>query len=153
MPYKRTKDKANLVVQWKLKSSRKPFYFHVFLWKTQEAFDKNTLDNNPGEALGCANLAPDIICFNTVTKEETQIIRPKLGEIHFIKGKWNMEIVAHELMHAIIHRIRLMAKPTFEEIANQEGDSEEEICWEFGWWVDQIYRLLWDTDPFKKVRK
>ena len=149
MPIKRIKDESNLIAKWKLKSTHKPYYFHVFLWENQESFDQNTLDNIPGQSMGCANLSPDIICTNLETGEEKQIIRPKMGEVHFIKGKWNLEIVAHELMHAIIHRIRRIADPDFNKIVNQDDDSEEEICWEFGKWVDTIYRLLWEEDNLK----
>lgn len=146
MAYKRIKDESNLIAKWKLKSTGK-FYFHVFLWADQESFDKNTNGNKPYMSAGCVNLAPTII---EITKNsEREFVRPKLGEIHFIKNKWNIEIVAHELCHALIHRIR-MIKPTVKQIIEQEGDSEEMICYEFGEWVNAIYNLLWNENPNKK---
>jgi hypothetical protein len=143
MAYNRIKDESNLIAKWKLKSKGK-FYFHVFLWADQESFDQNTLDNTIGQSAGCCNLAPTIIkIFEDGSEEE--IIWPKLGEIHFIKGKWSLEIVAHELCHALIQRIRMIL-PTANDIIEQIGDSEETICYEFGEWIEQIYCLLWKVD-------
>lgn len=146
MAYKRLKDETGLVCQWTMKAGKR-FYFHIYLWKDQQSFDKNTCDNNIGESAGCVNLSPTII---EITKNsEREIIRPKLGEVHFIKDRWNLEIVAHELCHALIHRIRMIS-PKANQIVEQEGDSEETICYEFGEWVDKIYRNLWEKNPSKK---
>lgn len=56
--YKRKKDKTNLIAEWEIKIGAGKHYFDVFLWRDQESFDKNTLDNNPGESAGCVNCAP-----------------------------------------------------------------------------------------------
>ena len=147
MPIKRFKNEADLIAKYKLKAGNK-YYFHVFLWGSQKSFDENTLDNKPGTSSGCVNLAPTII--ETSKNSEREIIRPKLGEIHFIKEKWTTEIVAHELCHALIHRLR-MIKPKAEDVIAQEEDFEELVCWEFGRWMDQVYRLLWEDDPPQKL--
>ena len=94
MPYKYRKDESNLVDKWLIKADKK-HYFHVFLWDSQESFDKNTVDNIPFESSGCANLAPSIIEIGKGFERE--IVRPKLGEVHFVKDKWTLEIVIHEL--------------------------------------------------------
>jgi len=146
MPYKLRKDGAKLLAKWKLKAGKK-HYFHVLLWEDQESFDQNTIDNIPHESSGCINLAPTIIKFSDGNEEE--IIKPKLGEVHFIKNKWTMEIVAHELCHALIHRIRMIL-PSANEIMEQDDDSEEIICYEFGRWAEQIYRSLWEVNPYGK---
>jgi len=143
MPIKRIKDTSNLISQYKLKAGKR-HYFHVFLWATQEDFDKNTLDNISYESSGCVNFAPSII--ECSSEGEREIVRPKLGEIHFIKKKWTIEVVAHELCHALIHRLRVI-EPKAQDVVDQENESEELICYEFGAWVDQIYRLLWKDDP------
>lgn len=149
MPYKKFKDESKLIAKWKLNSKRKPHYFHMFLWEDQESFKKNSLDStsDDGEVIGCANLAPT---FMKVSKdgEEAEFVYPKLGEVHFVKGTWNMEIVAHELMHAMLHRIRGVGSPSFADLHTQDG--EEEICYEFGKWVSTIYDLLWEVDPSAK---
>jgi len=140
MPYKRIKDESNLIAKRKLMAGKK-YYFHVFLWADQESFDANTLDNSPKQSSGCVNLAPSII--EVSESGEREIIRPKLGEVHFIQDKWDLEIVAHELCHALIQRIRMIS-PSAVQIVEQEGNAEEDICYEFGRWIDQIYRLLWE---------
>lgn len=140
MAYKRIKDESGLIGKWILKSSIKPYYFHVFLWDNQNSFDRNTMDNIPNRSSGCVNLSSYIIY-------PERKIKPKLGEIHFIKDKWNMEIVAHELQHALIHRIRALEAPAFSEIIDQCGSSEEDICYEFGEWVNKVYSLLWEFNP------
>jgi len=141
--YKHRKDESNLIAKWKLKAGKK-HYFHVFLWADQQSFDENTLGNKPGQSRGCVNLAPSIISFKN--EVEREIIRPKLGEVHFIKDKWDLEVVAHELCHALIQRIR-MINPSAKQIVNQDEDNEEDICYEFGAWVDEIYHLLWSENP------
>lgn len=148
MSIKRIKDETKLIVKWKLKTG-KSYYFHVFLWEDQDSFDANTCDNKPNEAAACVNLAPTVI--EVFAKEENDkiIIRPKLGEIHFIKDKWNMEVVAHELCHAFIHRIRQLNNKG-QDVIEQIENVEESVCYEFGQWAHTIYNLLWKENPSKK---
>jgi hypothetical protein len=148
MAYKRLKDESKTVGKWKLKAGKK-HYFHVFLWEDPESFAQNTTDTDKKTG-GCVNLVPSIIEIEGDSKKE--IVRPKLGEVHFIKDRWDMEIVAHELCHALIHRIR-MIRPDATQVVEQEGDSEETICYEFGKWVDQIYRVLWEVTQTGSGRK
>jgi hypothetical protein len=143
---KRIKDKSKCLAQWTLKVGRR-HYFHVFLWDSQESFDQNTLDNEPGQVLGCVNYCPYTI--EIEKKREKKIIMPKLGEIHFIKDIWTLEIVAHELCHALLHRLDYL-EPSIDEIFSEEGNSEESICLEFGQWMDEIYRHLWQKNPYGK---
>lgn len=151
MPYKRFKDESDLIAKFKINAER-GYYFHVFLWASQNSFDVNTCNNAPGEAAGCCNLAPSILMIGS-DGSEVEIIRKKLGEVHFIKGKWTLEIVAHELCHALIQRLR-MIEPSAEKVIEQTGDSEEIICYEFGRWVDSVYRLLWKHDaPNQKLKQ
>lgn len=145
MPIKRFKDESKCLAKWKMKAGKR-HYFHVFLWESKQAFDENTCDNEPGEALGCCNNAPSIIEIGS-DGSEREIIRPKLGEVHFIKDTWNMEIVAHELFHAIIQQIRMIG-PKADDIVEQIGDSEEDICYTFGRWMHEIYSLLWEVNPY-----
>ena len=66
---------------------------------------KQTLTNLHPPCIACVNLADTFIeVFPDGTEKEK--IFPKLGEIHFLKDNWNMEVVAHESQHAILHRSR-----------------------------------------------
>jgi hypothetical protein len=145
MAIKRIKDESQLIAKWKLKTGKR-HYFHVFLWKNKKAFIQNTLDNENKCSIACVNLAPTIYEISQIY--ERKIIRPKLGEIHFIKDKWGLEIVAHELCHALMHRVRQL-KPNFKHIIEQVNGAEETICYEYGQWVEDIYRFLWETNPPK----
>ena len=149
MPYKRIKDETNLLAKWKMKADGR-HYFHVFLWKTQKSFIANACDVDT-TTLGCANLACTMIRVHEDGTEDI-VIRPKLGEVHFIKDQWDLEIVAHELCHALIHRIRQI-KPSFKNIIDQDGRSEEDICYNFGAWVNEIYNHLWKVNPNKKWKR
>lgn len=146
--YKLRKDKTKLIMQWKLKAGKK-HYFHVFLWEDQESFDQNVLGTEKNECIGCCNLAPTIISFKD---NKEAIIRPKLGEIHFIKDEWNLEIVAHELCHGLIQRLR-MIEPRVSDVVEQIDESEEIICHEFGKWVYKVYNSLWESNPNLKWSK
>jgi len=139
---KRIKDESKLVAKWRL-SVGKRHYFHVFLWDGRDSFEENTLGNEVGDSFGCVNLCPTV--YNVKDGDFALVDRPKLGEIHFIKGMWTLEIVAHELCHALIQRLR-MIPPTPEQVIEQEGDSEEDVCYWFGEVVDFIYRALWEAD-------
>lgn len=78
---------------------------------------------------------------------------PKMGEIHFIAGQWDTEVVAHELQHAILHRLRVLC-PSYRAILERdEIEEEEEVCYEFGRWFSNLYRWLWDIDPSSKWRR
>jgi len=150
MSIKRIKDESKLIAKYKIKAGKR-YYFHVFLWDSQESFDENTVGNIKGQSAGCVNLSPWYYKISKSGTEEKRV-QPKLGEVHFISGKWTTEIVAHELCHALIHRLRTI-NPTANDVLWQEKDSEETICYEFGGWMEQIYRLLWEDDPKKEIRK
>jgi hypothetical protein len=150
MSIKVKKDKTKLLAKTRLKAGEKN-YFDVFIWKDHDSFNFNTLTTtNLQNTIGSTNLSPTII---EVTKNtERTIIRPKLGEIHFIKDNWNLNVVAHELCHALIHRIRQIP-PKASKIINQSGNAEELICYEFGKWVEDIYRFMWKVNPPQRIKK
>jgi len=146
MPYKRYKNTDKLIAKWKIRATCKQYY-DVFLWEDQKSFDENTNDNEPEEAAGCVNYAPTMLLVSqdgTITKK---CFPKKIGEVHFIKDKWNTEIVAHELCHALIGRFRMNKSPKLCDMVMQTDEAEEEICYEFGRWFDQVYRRLWKENP------
>jgi len=142
---KRFKDETKLVAKWTAKI-KGGYYFHVFLWQDQDSFDENTYNKIPNSCVGCVDFVPMVLFINEGT--EIRIVKPKLGEVHFIRGKWNTEIVAHELCHVLIDRLR-MVEPSVEKVIDQEDDCEEDVCYWFGRLFNDIYRLLWETDPPK----
>ena len=123
MTCKRNKDTSGLIAKWRLNSKQR-HYYDVFLWKDQSCFDQNTNDNEANIAAACVNFMPTKLLISE-SGEIKKITKPKkLGEIHFLKDKWNMEIVAHELCHALLMRIRGVPKPKICDLLRQVGTSE-----------------------------
>lgn len=60
---------------------------------------------------------------------------------------WTMEIVAHELCHALIHKLRTSGSLLQMVLEQNPMDAEEAICHEFGWWMEQAWRWLWKVNP------
>lgn len=153
MGYKKIKNKTDLIEYWKF-NINKQYYFHIYLWKNITAYYSNTphtiypiiTKEKISHSLACM-LPCTCSSFNNKT-----IIPNKLGEIHFIKNKWNIEIIAHELQHAIIHKIRLLP-PYFEDILLQKDNAEEYICYLFGYMMSSIYTKLYAINPIKNINK
>lgn len=139
MPICRVKDFSGLVARAIMRSRQKPHYWHIFLWRDKKSFIANTKQTDE-HTVACH------CCASILVDPESGEILPskKLGEVHFLAGKWNMEIVSHELQHAIVHRMRCLC-PSFNKI-DLDINAEEEICYEFGEWLSNTYRWLWEQD-------
>lgn len=163
MPIRRVKNRRRLKASVRLRSYLRPYYLNIYLWKDGKSLVDNTDINGLGEygyteiedaTLGC-------FCSNRYFKNpDTKKLRvkPLLGEIHLISKEWTTEIVAHELQHAILHRMRVL-KPHAREVIKQarskywKGNSEEDICYDFGKWFDELYSWLWKNDSYGKHAK
>ena len=150
MPVKRIKNVDKCVAQWKLKADEKPYYWHVYLWEDQASFMNNTGPDVGSKLLndhmptGCHCAVPTLI-----DQDTGQLVPdPKIGEIHFIKGKWDMEVVAHELLHAMFHKLNTLC--ICPKAISEDMDRQEPVCYEFGAWMDILYRKLWEADPNPK---
>lgn len=160
MPIKRKKNKAVIKASIKLKSHWKPHYISVYLWNDSLSYSKhqhgsslNVIKKVDAE-LGC-------FCSNKYFQDEqTKRLRvnPLLGEIHLMLKKWTTEIVAHELQHAILHRMRVLP-PFSREVMKQvkskiwNGHAEEDVCYDFGKWFEELYRWLWKVDAYGEHTK
>jgi len=141
MPIRRVKDLSGLVAQAKM-HSQGGHYWHVYLWRDREAFMAGTIGNDE-KTDGCHCSRPIL-----VDPESGEMLPdPKMGEVHFIARTWDMEVVAHELQHAMLHRLRALC-PSYKAILERdEIEAEEVICYEFGRWFHGIYKWLWEVDP------
>ena len=76
-----------------------------------------------------------------------------IGEIHFIKDRWDEEIVAHELAHAQFQYIRKQVedfvRPLYQ-FYTEWMEWEEELCYPFGQWHKWTWRWLWKKNPNPK---
>lgn len=148
MACKRSKDFSGLVAQAIMRSSQKPHYWHVYLWHDRDALIANTIGMDD-KTDGCHCSVPILVD----PESGEPLPGAKMGEIHFIARRWDMEVVAHELQHAIIHRLKFLC-PSYQSILDRdEIEAEEEVCYEFGRWFAHIYRWLWSIDPSPKWRR
>lgn len=133
MPVKRIKDLSKCIAQFKLKCSESPFYWHVYLWQDQQSLIENTGEDVQPKIVPGNNCQAAHCPVPTLVDPETDqlVPGPKLGEIHFIQGVWTLEIVAHELLHAMFHRIRTLKSPCVDRLF-LEMEVEELVCYEFG---------------------
>lgn len=114
-------------------------HWKVFLWPSREMFQGKMTDGALADGLHCAH--PYFKHMITRKRRPMRVV----GSIHFVRGKWDMEVVSHECLHAIAHYIRATgAKPIGHWSDNME--KEEAVCYPFGKLVDEIYRKLWELD-------
>ena len=145
MAVKRKKCEDKLMAKYKMPFTESKRFYTVFLWEDQQSFDENTMDNCPGEAAACVNHI-DIGAMVNTKGGKVKLLPPrKLGEIHFIKDKWNIEIIAHETMHVFLNRMRVLSPKLCDIMRNI--DDEEFVCFEFGQWVQEIHRILSEENP------
>ena len=132
----------------KLKCKQRPYYFNIYLWDTHKEFQYKT--HYRENTLGCCKFTPIL---EDLHEDKRHPWKPKLGDIHLIKDKWSLEIVSHELCHALLLRLDIL-KPRFNEaIPTDNAELYESICYEFGIWVETVYGWLWQINPSKKWRK
>lgn len=133
------------VAKGRLDSSEEPFHYLTFLWATQDDYER---------AAGAERGNTRAMCItDTWLCERTgeAIVRPKLGEIHFVKGSWSVGTIAHEVTHALLHRLRYLAvKPetVIPELSDDYLSANEEIlAYEAGNWVESLHAWLSRHDP------
>jgi len=116
----------------------------------------NTIGMNEGETMACCVPAKWITDFRSGQNN----VMPMLGEFHFVKDDWSMLIVAHEVQHAIVHRMRVLTPFAWEAMAQDKISGggyrgaltyEELLCYEAGRWVNDLYVWLWDFNPHGKL--
>lgn len=135
------KDRSKIVAQMRLASARKPYYYQVYLWDDiQDLKDYFEVDD---ETLAMTCFEPWYIDDAT----GSVYINPKLGEIHYARDNWNVNVIAHEVQHAVIHRMRLIWPPAHLILLDEYADAEEEIAYETGNWVERVHGFLWQHDP------
>lgn len=143
-----------------------PYYVRCYLWGTEDAM--NAATGGTGDALAlfvCTGVAE---CVETARWSP---MRPLLGEVHFFRGAWTEEVVAHEIQHALNHRLRVL--PCGDEeppdvphgtgwrqvMLNEMDDrrnyfardgAEEEHCHLAGRWFAAVYGWLWEHDAHGK---
>jgi len=120
------------------------FLWHVYLWDANEyMWDFLGLPTERRTSDGYHKPQPYRI--DPVTGQHNPA--PHLGDIHFVRGKWDLEVVTHECLHAIAHYTASRGLVPLGSLDSDMTKDEEPKCYLMGRLVDQIYRELWVADP------
>ena len=156
------KNRARLVASGKLRVEYRcanvRHYFHLYLWPGREEMLASGLPRERDFKL----YDLEVYSFSDNTKacvpitastwdmeedgSETKRSRRKLGEMHFVVGDWDLEVVAHECGHVLAEVLRSVS-PSAEDVVGQVGEAEEQMAYRLGAWVHNVYSWLWDQDP------
>lgn len=140
---KRNKDLTNCLSQQKFPIFRWASRFYKgFLWRDHDSMINNViLDDGGSDCRAVCTHASYVMMF---PEDGPNIIKaPRyLGELHFVKRDWNLEVVSHECTHALLNICRAMNIHPFLEI-----HYEEQAAYKLGVLVDNVYTWLWSIDP------
>ena len=141
-----TSKRPKPIAETVLRSSAKPYYLRVRLWRTKEELAQDS------RLVGTGPVGPAVAIFTTDARtaksDSPEIVKNEIGTIDFVQGLWWSNTVTHELQHAL--HVRMMTiGPTVEE-AWGELELEEELAYEIGDWAGQLYKWLWANCPSKK---
>lgn len=115
-------------------------HWKVFLWPDRETFRDKMADGQGADGLH----HPHPYCAEGLIFRKYTPLKV-IGSIHFVRGKWDLEVVSHECLHAVSHYVRATgAKPLGHR--SDDMEKEEALCHPFGRLVDEIYRKLWELD-------
>ena len=132
------------------------YYNHAYLWADVEGLIANSTGSNRN-TVGCYVPNTWLEHYRRGNLE----VKPKLGELHFVRNRWNEKVICHEVVHAIMHRLRVLV-PYFPEALYQEKipapgyrgaeNCEEIICHEAGHWQGKLHTWLWKVNPYGEHR-
>ncbi len=161
MSWKLRKDRTELVAEGRVWIDAPPrkHYYSIYLWGSTAALNAAQCADSVANSLQQPNwfeaaddgAALAIVCHSNrrirvhADGTETEIVRPKLGEMHFEQGNWPMDMVAHECLHVALGSADL--GPDLRDLKDQEGTAEEVLCYRLGATFDAVYRWLWEVDP------
>lgn len=140
MPYNLKKDLTHCLSRAKIFIGHGGRYYMAYLWDDRNSMHENAttdIDGEMGDGLCCH--AP-YLCMIQEDGMRRRFPR-KLGEMHFLQGKWDMEVVAHECFHATNHTCKAFGVNPQEDI-----EQEEFAAYVQGELTNQAYKWLWDVD-------
>lgn len=88
----------------------------------------------------------------------TRRVHPKLGEIHFASGAWTVDLVAHEVFHAVSHIMNYIGPAGDECVQRAQGprfstgNAQEDVAYVMGHMTRNIFDWLWEVDPSGRPR-
>ena len=116
-------------------------HWKVFLWEDRETFHDKMTDGAGADGLH----HPHVYRSSGWPFFRKYMPLKVIGSIHFVRDKWDLEVVSHECLHAVSHYVRATgSKPLGHR--SDDMEKEEALCYPFGKLVDEIYRKLWELD-------
>lgn len=154
----RITSRDGLVAETRVPSLAPSFYLRVFLW-TPEAFEREV---DTSSRARCDSMP----WVHNRGADTRHTLSPCLARLHFKTQRWDDETIAHEVQHAILHRITVLG-PHWQRIEDlcdeerQQGDTagtlvsqaNEDICTEAGRWFAAVQAFLWKHDPNPKWQR
>lgn len=187
MPCNAKKDLSGCVAKTKVRLLGGKHFFTVYLWREKATMNREAMEEADANAEACCchmgergsipactwwrrfvlRLLPGWLAVRLLPFEWST--PPKAGELHFCVGSWDMEIAAHECLHATIGAARaykldpkkvfdgsgelssaLASTPAAKALPGKLSD-EEIACYIHGELVGEVYRWLWTVDPPEKL--
>lgn len=102
-------------------------YYEVYLWNDKVALQQY-LDKKKQTTIG-------LTC-----NEPRHSHSKRIGEIHFAVGQWDLNIVAHECLHATMNIMHLLS------LDYAQVENEERICYLHGRLVQAVYQWLFEVE-------
>lgn len=146
MAIKHRKDRSLLVAETEIRAEKdRPHRLHAYLWSSVEAMHANTHLAPGSNAIACFCPALTRVRYlgRGLSRHAVYKPFPLLGELHFVAGRWDTEVVHHELTHAALARLRAFG--LIPEGMDMD-EHEEPFCYVLGQWTDRVYRWLWKMD-------
>jgi hypothetical protein len=145
------KDRADLVCEsWLPLEWYQPHRIRLYLWKTSEALSANApgadgtsavVSGRDGHVLGSFNAVSW-----TVSRRLAQVsVTRTIAELHFVQGRADAEIIAHEVAHLQQHIVRVLAgiSPWTDMF------DEEKLCYTIGRISSRLSKWLRLNEAFR----
>ncbi len=122
-------------------------FYRGYLWQDQASMVDNIDFEDTSDNDSCYAACTHAPLATTFPKDGPITVRaPRLlGELHFIRGKWNLEVVSHECLHAL-KNICLAMNIQFM----LDNMHEEKAAYIHGVMVKEVYAWLCHKDRLEK---
>lgn len=146
----KTKKYPEIVATSRIRSLHRPYYFKVILWRNHDALLKAT--GVEPDTLACCENRWRGTYAHSRKKNTSRPSGRQLGTLHFSRGRWNINVVSHECLHAVLHKARLLG-PNLTSLDSPFQNREEDLAYELGFWVEEVVTFLTRHNPKGRLSK
>jgi hypothetical protein len=148
------KNRSQLVAEaWLSLEHHRPHRIRLYLWATSEALEANspgrgensrTVSGRTGKAVGAFNAAP----WSMFSHRAALKVPWCIGELHFVRGSCDIEVLCHEIAHLQLHIQRVLVGVTpFTDMF-----SEEQLCYTIGRLTRRANAWLHEHRAYRRQR-